>query len=269
MKFRGRLILFATFGLGLVGVIACAVAIIGLWSASARLRNTTEAVFSNVDDSIVVIQERAKRTQDRVEASTITTDSIASSLKDWTTREAGQRLAIQINLSEKTDRLRLAIQQADGWLELSASSAKSMQQALSMVSELGAQIDTGKVDTVIEEIASLQKQLAEVTEFIDNLQKQTVGMGEEEPRKERFEQAVQLALRVIATLSSIDSHIEKFETRLLETQKNVQTLKIKTIKWIWIVTITVATLIIWVAAGQVALSYLAWRSLRSERRMAT
>ncbi len=263
MNFRSRLILFLAFGLGLVGAIVCAIAIIGLWSVSARLRNTTDVVFANVDDSFVVIQERAQRTQDRVKASAITTKSIASSLKDWTTREAGQRLALQIDLSEKTDRLRYAMQQADDWLELSASSAKSMQQALSMVSELGAQIDTGRIDVVIEGIDSLRNQLVETTEFIDNLQKLTVAIGEEEPREERIDQAVRLTVRVIATLSSIDSHIEKFEARLLVTQKNVQALKIKTIKWIWVVTIGVATLIIWMAAGQVALSYLAWRSLRS------
>ncbi len=263
MNFRSRLILFLAFGLGLVGAIVCAIAIIGLWSVIARLRNTTNAVFANVDDSLVVIQERAKRTQDRVKASAITTESIANSLKDWTTREAGQRIAIRINLAEKTDRLRYAMQQADDWLELSASSAKSMQQALSMVSELGAQIDTGRIDVVIEGIDSLRNQLVETTEFIDNLQKLTVAIGEEEPREERIDQAVRLTVRVIATLSSIDSHIEKFEARLLETQKNVQALKIKTIKWIWFVTIIIATLIIWMAAGQVALSYLAWRSLRS------
>ncbi len=160
------------------------------------------------------------------------------------------------------------MQQADDWLELSASSAKSMQQALSMVSELGAQIDTGRIDVIIEGIDSLRNQLAEATEVINHLQKQTVFIGEEEPRKERFEQAIQLTLRMIATLSSIDSRIEQFKTRLLETQKNIQALKIKTIKWIWFVTITVAMLIIWMAAGQVALSYLAWRSLRSQQRMA-
>ncbi len=84
MNFRSRLILFLAFGLGLVGAIVCAVAIIGLWSVNARLRNTTDVVFANVDDSFVVIQEQAKRTQDRVKASAITTESIASSLKNWT-----------------------------------------------------------------------------------------------------------------------------------------------------------------------------------------
>ena len=263
MKFHGRLILFAAFGLGLVGCIVCVAAMIGLWSTSARLRSTTEAVFANVDGSFVVIQQRAQRTQDRVEASVITTDGIATSLKEWTKREAGQRLVAQLDLAEKSDKLRFAMQQADDWLELSASSAESVQQALSMVSELGAQIDTARIDAVIEGIASLRNQLAEATSFVDNLQQRTAAMSEDEPREARIEQAVQLTVRVIATLSSIDSRIENFKTRLLETQKNVQALKIKTINWIWFVTIAVASLIIWMGAGQGALFYLAWKSLRS------
>jgi flagellin-like hook-associated protein FlgL len=234
--------MFAALGLGLFGFIVCMVAMIGLWSTSARLRSTTEAVFANVNDSLVVIQERAKRTQDRVKASAITTDNIASSLKEWTKRETGQQLAVRLDLAEKSDRLRFAMQQADNWLELSASSAESVQQALSMVSALGAQIDTGTIDAVIDEIASLRSQLAQAAEFVEKLQQQTAALGEEEPREERIEQAVQLTVRLIATFGSIDSRIEKFMTRLLETQKNLQALKIKTMKWIWIVTITITAL---------------------------
>ena len=37
MKFPGRLILFAPFGLGLVGAIVCVAAMIGLWTTSARM----------------------------------------------------------------------------------------------------------------------------------------------------------------------------------------------------------------------------------------
>jgi hypothetical protein len=265
MSFPRQLILFVALGLGLVGCIACGAAAIVLWSASARLRHTTGSVFERVDNSLVVIQERAKRTQDRVQASAITTEEIATSLKEWSKREAAQQFAEQLNLAEKSDKLRLAMQQADGWLELSASSAESVQQALSIVSALGAQIDTGIIDRVIDEISSLQVQLAQATEFVEKIQEQTAATLGDETLEERIPRAVQLTVRVIATLSSVESRLEKFATRLLETQKNLQALKIKTIRWIWVVTIAVAILVAWMAAGQVALSYLAWRSWCSTR----
>ena len=265
MTSRRHLILYVALGLGLVGSLACIAAIIALWSASARLRHTTEVVFARVDGSLVNIQERVERTQERVKASAITTESVASSLNEWTKREAVQRLAQQVNLAEKSDNLRFAMQQADNWLELSASSAQSVQQALSLISELGVQIDTGTIDAVIEEINSLRSQLADATELVENLHDRTAAMVEETPPEERIEQAVKLGVRVIATLGSIDSRIEKFKNRLLEAQKNSQALNTKTIKWIWVVTIAIMTLIIWMAAGQVALSYLAWNRLRSKR----
>ena len=265
MTFPRQMILFVALGLGLVGCIACSAAAIILWSASARLRHTTESVFERGDNSLVVIQDRVKRTQDRVQASAITTEEIATSLKERSKREAAQQLAEQLNLAEKSDKLRLVMQQADDWLELSASSAESVQQALSIVSALGAQIDTGIIDRVIDEIASLQVQLAEVTEFVEKIQEQTAKTLGDETLEERIPRAVQLTVRVIATLSSVDSRLEKFATRLLETQKNLQALKINTIRWIWVVTIAVAILIAWMAAGQAALSWFAWKSLRSAR----
>jgi flagellin-like hook-associated protein FlgL len=263
MSFPRPLIQFVLLGFGPVGCIACAAAIICLWSVSSRLRHTSEAVFERVDNSLVVIQERAKRTHDRVQASAITTENIAASLKEWTKREAAQQLAVQLNLAEKSDKLRLAMQQADEWMELSASSAESVQQALSFVSALGAQIDTGIVDAVIDEISALRVQLTEATEFVEKIQEQTAATLGEETLEERIPRAIQLAVRVIATLSSVDSRLEKFATRLLETQNNLQALKIKTIEWIWVVTIIITMLITWMAAGQVALSWFAWKSLRS------
>jgi hypothetical protein len=265
MSFPRQLILFVALGLGLVGCIACVAGAIVLWSASARLRHTTETVFDRAGNSLVVIQERTKRTQDRVQASAITTEDIAASLKEWSKREAAQQLAEQLNLAEKSDKLRLVMQQADDWLELSASSAESVQQALSIVSALGAQIDTGIIDRVIDEIASLRVQLTEATDFVEKIQEQTTATLRDETLEERIPRALQLTVRVIATLSSVDSRLEKFATRLLETQKNLQVLKIKTIRWIWVVTITVAILVAWMAAGQFALSWFVWKSLRFSR----
>jgi hypothetical protein len=265
MSFPRQLILFVGLGLGFVGCIACGAAAIVLWSVSARLRHTTESVFERVDNSLIVIQDRTKRTQDRVQASAITTEDIAASLKEWSKREAAQQLVEQLNLAENSNKLRLAMQQADDWLELSASSAESVQQALSIVSALGAQIDTGIIDRVIDEIASLQVQLAEATEFVEYIQQQTAATLGGETFEERIPRAVQLTVRVIATLSSVDSRLEKFAARLLESQKNLQALKIKTIRWIWVVTIIIAMLITWMASGQVALSWFAWKSLHSAR----
>ena len=124
------------------------------------------------------------------------------------------------------------------------------------------------IETVIEEISSLRGQLADAMEFIEKLRDAAAAIGEENPPQERIEQAVQLALPVIAKLSSIDSRLGKFENRLFATQESLHALNARSIRWIKIVSIAIMTLIVWMAAGQLALSRLAWTGLRATRHTA-
>ena len=264
MSFGRRFVVFFALGLGLIGTIACIVAIFALWTFEAQLRRTTEAVFGKVDASLAVVQERAERARNRVNDSVITTEGMVSSLKEWTKREASQRVALRLNVAEKSDRLRVAILQADNWLEVSRSSAELAQQALSFSNTIGTQIETGFVDELVEEITSLRGRLAEATELVDKLHERAAAMGEESSQ-DRIEQAVQLALRVIATLGSMDSRLKKLENRLSETQQNLQGLNDKTRNWIRAVTIVITLLILWMAAGQVVLCWCAW-TLRWHRK---
>ena len=259
--FKRLLNLLALF-LGFIGLVGCFALVVGVWIISARLGQVTENLFGELDGSLVVVGERVAQTQDRVEASKITTEGIEKTLKDWTKKEAGERLALRLNAAEKTEQLASTLQQADHWLEVSESSVELVQQALSMGSLAGAPMDTTSVDGLIEEIASIRSQLAEATELVARIHERTAEASEEKSLEERIEQVVQLAFRVVATLGSIDSRLEKFENRLSETQKNLQGLKTKTCRWILVVTIGITLLMVWMAAGQVALCLLAWNGLR-------
>ena len=251
-----------TLLIGLLGLAGCIAAIVGNWSVSARLSQATENVFGTIDSSLIVIRERIAQTQDHVEASKITTEGIEKTLKDWTKREAGERLALRLNAAEKTERLASTLQQADHWLEVSKSSVELVQQALLMGGSTGAPMDTTSVDGLIDEIASLRIQLAEATECVARIHERTAEASEEKPLKERIEQTVRLSLRVVATLGSVVSRLEKCENRLSETQKNLQGLKTRTLRWILVVTIGITLFMVWMAAGQVALCLLARQGLR-------
>jgi hypothetical protein len=71
-----------------------------------------------------------------------------------------------------------------------------------------------------------------------------------------------LALRAAATLGVIDSGLDKLEDRLSKTQDDLKGLGARTLRWILIATIVVASLTVWMAAGQAALCLLGWRGLR-------
>lgn len=246
--------------LGIVGFVGCMAALAGVWSVGAAVSQTTEHVFERIDGALVVAGRRISEARDGVEAAKITTQSIQSALKKWTKRETGERLAERLELAEKTQRLASGLEQADHWLELSQSSVELVAQALSLGSSAGAPVDAAAVDGLIEEIGSLRAQLATATDFVARLHKQT---DDGESFGERIEQAAELALRVIATLGTVDSRLEAFGDAISGTQSDLRELKGKTLRWILIAKAGVALLIVWMAAGQVALGLLAYRALRS------
>jgi hypothetical protein len=261
MTFRRRLILFVVLALGIVGSLACAAAAIGAWFVGAKLRNTTETAFAKIDDSLVAIRDRTEQTRDRLKESTLSAETISSSVKDWAARSAGERLALKIDVAGKSERLLVVMYRGDSLLEISSSSAESVQQTLSILSAIGGEIDGDTVSVVIDQIASLRKQLGEAIGFVQDLHDKTTAI--DEIPESRFHQIIQLSLRALETLGSIDARIGAFQTRLVEMQEKSQALLVRSLRWGKALTVATIALLVWMTAGQLALSYLAWRNLRS------
>lgn len=262
MTFCKRILSLLASLLGLIGGVGCIAAIAGVWIINARLSDTTETVFGTIDGSLVDIQERVAQTQNRVEGSKITTEGMEKSLRDWTKREVGERLALRLEVAEKTERLASALQQADDWLDVSESSVELVNQALSIGRSTGAPMENTSVDGLVDDIATLRIQLAEATELVARVQELTGEAGEEKSLKEQIEKSVQVTLRLIATFGSVTSRLESFEGRLTKTRKDVPQLKATTLQWILVVAIVLTLFLAWMAAGQIALCLLAWKSFR-------
>ena len=83
-----------------------------------------------------------------------------------------------------------------------------------------------------------------------------------ESPEEKREQAVQLALRAVATLSEIDSRLGESSDRLSETRNKGQQLKSRTHFYILAARVGLILLIAWMAAGQVSLCRSGWNAYR-------
>jgi len=263
MKPRKTLCNVVGISLGGIGIVVCAAAITVLWIATARLGRVTENLFSRMDRSLVAVRQRVVQAQNRVAAAKISTEDIEKSLRDWTRREAGERLALQLNAAEKSERLASTLQQADVWLEVAESSVGLVREMLSIATSTSAPTDTASVDKLMEEIASLRGQLGEATEFVGRIHERITATGDDKSLDERIQQAVQLALRVVATLGSTDSRLGEFADRLSVSQSELQELHTRTQRRILWAASGVTLLIIWMAAGQIALCFLGWRGMRS------
>jgi hypothetical protein len=271
MKRFSQLFPLLALWLGLVGVVACAAATVVVWSTGSRLSQANENVFDSIDKSLAAVRDRVLRAQRRVQESKITTEDIGQSLRNWTRKEASERLASRLEVEEKADQLALGLRQADLWLEMSGASIQSVQQALEIASALGAPVDAKLVDPLLEKLGALRSQLEQSTETVDGIRERMAKAAEGEALEERFNQFAQLARRVVVTLGEIDSRLGESADRLADTQTKRQHLKAKTHSYIVTAEICAVVLITWMAAGQVSLCRHGWkdhcqcRSHESER----
>jgi len=73
---------------------------------------------------------------------------------------------------------------------------------------------------------------------------------------------LRLALRVIATLSSIDTRLEEFASRLAATREDLPEAEATALRWILTAAAAATLALAWIAAGQAALCVVAWRGVR-------
>jgi hypothetical protein len=99
--------------LGGMGIAICIGAMIILWNVHARLDRVAENVFSRIDRSLTVVRERVAKSRERVAAATITAAEIEEKLRDRAKRTASDRLALQLNAAEKSERLASALRQTN------------------------------------------------------------------------------------------------------------------------------------------------------------
>lgn len=254
-----QLLPLTILSLGGLGVALCVAGIAGTWLVGARLNGTTENVFAQIDRSFVVVRDTVADAGKIVRNAKIASADIEQGLKNLTKKEVSDHLTLRLEVEEKAGRLASSLRQADHWLEFSQSSVQVVRQALELGNSTGAPVETDPADQLLEELASLRTQLAEATESVQRIAARASEAGEEKSLREGIDDGVRLALRVIATLGSIDSRLDDFTGRLSQTQAKAEELKTRTQRWIRIATIGMTLLIAWMAVGQVSLCLHGWR----------
>jgi hypothetical protein len=253
--------------MGSVGIVVCAVLMIVLWIVSIRVGGATESLFNKVDASMGAVHKRVVQTRDGVTAATIAANDLETTLRNWTTREAGQRLALRLDAAQRSEQLALSLRQANDWLEVSESAVGVVQEILSISASTSAPTDTTLVDELGEQIESMQLQLAEAMELVDKIQERIAETSEAKLPEVRIEQAIHLGLRVVATLGSIGPRLEKLADRFTAAQSQLQVVKARTQLWRLCLTMGLSFFMVWMAAGQAALCRLAWNGWRATSRL--
>jgi chromosome segregation ATPase len=251
--------------LGFVGCVGCIGTIVTAWIVSARLNRMTESGFVAIDDTLALAQRRLVDGQDRVESLRLTAEDIREGVQAVTKAEVRDRLAARDNLESAANRINAGIEQTDRWLEIALASVQLAQQVMDVDRSLGDSTSTAPVKRLSEELTALREELAQAGGRLARMLPGSAEVGEQGDDG-RLQETVRLATQVIATVTSIDTRLERLESELTELQRRVRELKGRLLRWIQMAAIGITVLFCWMAGGQVALAYVGWRGLERQPR---
>jgi hypothetical protein len=260
MSPRRSLLRIAGIVFGCIGIAVCVAAMIILWVASTRLGRATDAVFSKIDHALAAVRQRVVQTETRIAAATSSAEELGDTLREWTKQEPAQRLAFQLSITERSERLAAVLRQADDSLEIAASSIGLVQDMLSIAGSTGAPTDKTLVDRLMDEIVSLRTRLGEANDYVAQIQDRFSDAAEERSLEERFDTAASFVLRTVAVLGTLEPRLVAFADSLTSAESKMQSLGERTRSWIMVITVGITLLILLMGAGQVALWRVAWNA---------
>ena len=244
--------------IGALGVGVCVAAAVVVWLICSRLSQVNDRAFDRIDTALAASRDRVLDAQKRVQESKITTEDVRQGVENWARREATERLTSRLDLENKIGRLASGLQEADRWLEVSGASLQGVQQAMEVADSLGAPADATRLDLLLEKLGALRSQFKQSIETVDAIRARVDQATEGETLEERISRLAQLALRVVATLSDIDSRLGQFADGIVATQAKGQQLKGRTHSYIVTAQICAMALLAWMAVGQVFLGRYGW-----------
>ncbi len=235
---------------GLLGFAGCVAAIAVLWSVNARVNRATGNAFDAIEDSMVVVQRQLAQTQARIGALKITTEDVQQSVKQWTETKSSERVGSPFEMEETTERLASGLRQADHLLEATESLMQFVQRILRVGTSINAPVHPETFQRSIEELASLRTELTQAIELVDTIQTRIAEPDGEDVDGKLINHVGQLAVRVIATLGSLDSRFAELGERLSEIQTKTRNVRVDSQRWIRLTAIGLTLLTAWMAVGQ-------------------
>jgi len=147
---------------------------------------------------------------------------------------------------------------------MSDASIRSIQQILEMGQSLGAPVDAEVFAPLLEKLSTLREGLEQTTDRVAGISQHAAGIKEGEPIQDRVKQAMDLLIKVVATLTELDSRLGESADKLAELQADGQQLKAKTHWYIFLARLGAMLLIAWMAVGQVFMCRYGAKQLRQE-----
>ncbi len=243
---------------GLLGAVGCVALIVYVWMADYQLSQSVTEIADKLDNSLDVLSERVQSAEQRVDESRVTSEEIKDSLERWVRQTPQRQLAERLQLDEKAAQLSAILIQATSWLDASETTVELVGQLAALANQAGASFDTDSVDRLLAELGSLRMRMDDVSGMVTDLRDRMDPNSDVKTLRDRLERAIQLAVRVIATLGIIQERLRELDGELHATQADLQQAEPKLHRWIHFGAIGLTILWTWMLVGQLALFRLSW-----------
>jgi chromosome segregation ATPase len=247
---------------GILGTLLCLVGIAGVWYVESRIARAGEQAVDWMDHSFSALDGRLTQVQELAAESKITIDEVQQRLSEWTATEARERLADELELETRLQKLSAGLHRAEQMVEWSQETVEDVQQALAIGVGLGLPWEADSVAPLSESITELEEHLSHAIETTESLRQFSGADGNDESIASRIERLATITARLAATFVTIDSRLDAFRGRLVDAEHAVHELNAKLRTRVILVAIGVTLLLLWMAAGQVCLARIGCRRSR-------
>lgn len=255
-----RLVSVLMLAAGLLGSAACAAATYAVWRVEVRLQQANDRAFDLIDRGLGAVEDRVRRVRERVEQSRITTGELSAKLRDWATRKAEERLVAKLEVERRAGQLEGQLRAADLWLESSEGSIRDAQGFLDLGRSLGADVDPGWLNEPLETLAAIRAKVREAEREAEEIRE--FASPEIEVDENRLARVLRLTARVVVTVTEISPRLDRFANRVSDVRADARGVQEQTSRRILWGAIGCTVVVVWVAAGQLALCVWGRRLLR-------
>lgn len=248
---------------GIVGAVGCALAAVGSWVIAARVNHAVGGVLERVENVLGGLDRRITEVGQQIDSLKITTSGLVESLEHRAEEEVKKRLIDDLDIEQRLDPLSQGMAKVDHWIDVSESSIGAMDELVRVVDSTGVEVDRESIERLKEELKELRGEWNKAR----NLVEQTDALVEKFQAGDDASKGLlkDLLVRVIATVVPIEQQLGRLSERLEQAQGAVTETDVALERRIRGGAFVGLGMLVWLALGQAALCYFAWREVRKQR----
>jgi hypothetical protein len=242
--------------IGVAGVIACAAGAVAVGRVAARFDRASDRAFAALDAGAAFAQAQVRAVQQRLQGSADQAERVKEAAREWAAQTTAERLAARLKVDRAAEALAGLLQTAGVWLDSATEATRDLRRLLDLAQLVGTQVDPAMVDDLIGKLAVVRGRLAEVEKTVGEVRDFIDG----DPTDDRLRRLTPMLAAAVVAVSEVDDRLAAVDGRLTEVQAATREWQARVGIYITVAAIHCYVLLVWIAAGQVALGRCGWKN---------